>query len=752
MPAPDEPAPRDPNSASSRDADILRVCGIVAAAWLLWNSFYLWLAVGAQQHAGAVFASIISYVLFFALAALTLMRRLPRFYSIALLIMLGLGICVRAYAMFHYAWATITTDGLALCLYAADLFLRGVNPYGLDLASAYSIFHMPMTYNTPLIGGGVVGAVPYPALAFLIYIPALLAHVDPRWVEVAATLASIAVLYALAPPYLRGAAILLFFVDPSNLDIAIRSGQDILYVPALMLAAFCWTQLPAAAGAFFGVACAIKQEPWLDAPFFFLGVVMAAPSGQRLRYLARALATAIGAFAIPNAYFFITKPAAWTNGVFEPFIARHVPYGSGLVTLVLSGYVHWPPAVLTGLAAALFAALLFVAARFFGAVRNLVWLAPGLALFVAPRSLENYFVYLLPVCMASWFGTFPAAVSIKEKLAGAFLVRVRRWMPAANVLIMAAAMFGCGESPPIRVSIASAHDSRHVGYIDDVSVNIRNGSDAALSATYLMAYGQTQYLWRCEAGCEPVPPRATQTAHIAAPDFLAAIPAGTVAQVRVVNAQTGEEYNSNRFVALSPVLHLANPQLAISVNRGYVVPVAWQVDIPDVAAGSISYARSQTHGTIGITLMPTNDPVSPWTTRAIAQNYVPFDKPIAAAVSKTVLFKTDAQGAPTQFAGIEIYGDNDFVTFCWGDVADTQVKEAGGLYVVEPARSKSADLLIDLWKYARASGFPKGGTYRLSFVVGAIRPAAPLHATFSGFDLRGQSNTVRPEQFVGEAP
>lgn len=746
MSEPEQEAPT-PHTSGSRDADVLRVCGVVVSAWLLWNAYYIWVNTGTVEHADAAVVTFLAYLLFFAVSILTLQGTLPRHYSIALLSGLGIGLCMRAYAMFHYILPVITTDGLALSLYAAELFLRGVNPYGLDLTASYDIFHVPIAFNTPLIEGGVVGTMPYPALAFLSYIPALLIHVDPRWVEVGAVLASIALLYAIAPRHLRSVAILVFLVDPGSIDFSFGSVQDVLYLAPLMLAAFFWTQMPVAAGAFFGIACAIKQDPWLDAPFFFIGVIATAPAGRRIQYCVRALAAAFVAFMLPNAYFAITKPAAWAAGVFEPFIAHHVEWGAGLVNLVLSGHVHWAPVILTRIAAAVFITLLVIAALFFKHVRNLVWLAPGLTLLVAPRSLENYFIFLVPVCLASWFGSLPDAIELKERLAAALVVRARRLPLATAAVLLVAPLFGCGKEPEIHATISGAYDSHHLGFIDRVSLSVRNDSDDFLGTTYLMGYDFIQYLWRCEIGCEPVPPHATQAVVIAAPDNLAAVPAGLLAQVRIVNARTGEEYLSNRFLALTPIVHIPNPQLAIPVNRGYVVPAGWSLNVGDVVDGSISYVNGGERGTIGITLMPTKNPALMWTTRSVQQNYVPFDRPITARVSKTILFKVDAKGRPTQFAGIEIYGDNDFVTFCWGDVATTQVVESGGLYVVEPVRSSSTDLLIDLWKYARPTGFPKGATYRLSFVAAAVGPAAPLQATFSGFDLQGQSNTVEPVQF-----
>jgi len=626
-----------PHSSGSREADVLRVCGVVVSAWLLWNAFYIWANTGPVEHADAALVILAAYLLFFAFAILTLQNNLPRYYPVAILLGLCVALCMRAYAILHYVVPVITTDGLALSLYAAELFLRGINPYGLDLASAYSIFHLPIGANTPLIEGGVVGTMPYPALAFLAYIPALVLHIDPRWVEVVAVLASIALLFALAPRYLQCVAILVFLVDPGITDFSFGSVQDILYLAPLMLAAFFWTQMPATAGAFFGIACAVKQEPWLDAPFFFIGVIAAAPPARRMKYFVRALAAAFAAFMLPNAYFAITKPAAWVAGVLEPFISHHVEPGAGLVNLVLSGHVHWAPAILTRIAAGVFIALLLIAALFFGRVRNLVWLAPGLTLFAAPRSLENYFVFLLPVCLASWFGSLPDAIELKESLATGFVVRARRWLPATAAVLLIIALFGCGKEPPVHAALSGLYDTQHIGYIDRVSLTLRNDGDTVLIATYLMAYGAIQYLWRCEMGCGPVAPHATRTVVIAAPDNVAAVPAGSLAQVRVVNARTGEEYLSNRFLALTPIVHLANPTLAVPANRGYVVPAAWSLDVGDVIDGTLTYTPSGGRGRIGITLMPTKNPALTWTMSSIEQNYLPFDQPITARVSKTIL-------------------------------------------------------------------------------------------------------------------
>ena len=81
-----------------------------------------------------------------------------------------------------YLFSSITppfpTDESVFDMYAAHLFLSGLNPYNPALmANAFNYYHFRFQAFdpiTPLTTGGYVNSLTYPALSFLIFIPAVL--------------------------------------------------------------------------------------------------------------------------------------------------------------------------------------------------------------------------------------------------------------------------------------------------------------------------------------------------------------------------------------------------------------------------------------------------------------------------------------------------------------------------------------------------------------------------------------------------
>jgi uncharacterized membrane protein len=259
---------------------------------------------------------------------------------------------------------------------------------------------------THTTNGAFERELPYPALSMLFYLPADIFRFNPAWLGFAALIAAIGVLVWFAPPAWRTLAPLAFLVNGAALDTVGGFVEDIPYVLPLMIAAFFWMDAPLLASAALGLACAVKQLPWLDVPFFLIGIMATASGsfGQKFKRALIALAVTIAAFMIPNAYFALTKPLAWFHGITEPFRQPYLNDGLGVVAFNLfaaANIPRWELMLAGGLALAV---LIVIAYRWFALVRNAVWVAPGIALFFAPRSLEDYFVFLIPVCLASWFG------------------------------------------------------------------------------------------------------------------------------------------------------------------------------------------------------------------------------------------------------------------------------------------------------------------------------------------------------------
>ena len=103
----------------------------------------------------------------------------------------------------------------------------------------------------------------------------------------------------------------------------------------------------------------------------------------------------------PNLPFMIDNPAAFFDGVGAPMLGALAPYGVGFVRLGLDGpFPLLPRAFYGGLAAASFILLLAVLWRFWRRIPIGAVIFPFVPLYLAWRSLQNYFGSIPLLAMA----------------------------------------------------------------------------------------------------------------------------------------------------------------------------------------------------------------------------------------------------------------------------------------------------------------------------------------------------------------
>jgi len=404
-------------SGAPADTSLLRIGGFACSAWLIWAAYYTTLNGRAFDDLRGTLVALIVYLLFFLTAFETCLRELPKRYVVHMLGAVIGGFLALTYSTVALLNLGVRTDALALSLASGTMILHGHNPYGADLSWGFKLFPVPASEHTAFIGGGELTQINYPALAILLYLPAVAFHFDPLFVSIAGLIGAVLILVAIAPPSFRTLAPIPFLVGPDSIKFVLGSLQDVWYVLFMLPAAFAWTEAPFAAGIFLGLACSVKQQPWLAVPFFLVGFVAHRSNGENRwrRFASAAIGLTIG-FGLPNAIFALSRPHAWFSAVIQPLTAPFSAMGVGTVSLASSAAFSLPQWTLHWLPLVVLAVFLGVALRYFESVRNALWLVPGIALFFAPRSLDNYFVYLLPVCLASWFGQLPEALAWKARL------------------------------------------------------------------------------------------------------------------------------------------------------------------------------------------------------------------------------------------------------------------------------------------------------------------------------------------------
>lgn len=713
---------------------VVRFGGILATTWLLYSAYYIWAMGGDFVHPVASLLSVLLYGVFFVCGFLTFGKSLPGWYPMFIIAGLAIGVAAHVFTFLHIVNPGVESDGSALSLAAAQEVLRGQNPYAADISHAFTTFHVPKEFNTPRVDGSVVSTVPYPALSFLLYLPAVAFGIDPQALSVAAFIVAMLLLYFSAPPPLKTLAPLVFFLDPSYISYLVGV-QDILYVPAMMIAAFLWTDLPVVAGVCLGIACAIKQEPWVMAPFFLLGVLVGTSGELRRRatLTTKAAIAAIVAFAIPNLPFALTAPQQWFASSFDPFTGRMVQWGSGLYNLVFGGFVTIPRAGLTAISMSILLTLLVVAYLRFAYVRNALWLAPGLMLFAAPRSLENYFLYLVPLCLASWFGEQSEAREWKVQLLKAWQAKSM----AVGATALTLMLLGCSSAADVQVRVLRTADSSGSGYVDRLVVSVHNGSSSTIRPTYLVVVGVRQFVWPCVSGCGDIRANATRLVTIQSQDYASSLLSDVNAAVIVVNARSGQEDASPPFLAHASDVHVLNPRLRIPDDQGYTIPAGWSVNLADVANGVAVYHTNGLDGRISLTLKSSGR--EDLRKEAISTPFVPFDHGVFALVSKDVLYEGGAM--PVRYAGVAITDDEgESITYCWGNVSTMRVYASDRVYVVEPVSWPNDRLLIDTRTFRTFVHPRPDASYRLWFVIGARASQRDLKSTFSGLLVNDKDN------------
>jgi len=349
---------------------------------------------------------LVIYAIAFASLALafsssTHAEKLRDFIPVSLLVVM----LISAYVLFqiHYRGA-YRTDALAFTHYAADLFVeKGLNPYPLDLQDALYGFKVDPLYITLTPSGDISTNLAYPALHFLTFVPFVAAGLeDMRWVIFLFEIATAITLYYNAPKELRPIVLLPVFVS-ADLAIDFNAGSvtDFLWVLPMV-----WTALsmndPFRSGIFYGIACAMKQEPWIVAPFTLIWMFKLKDGSLivKVSNVMKFIGAAAVSFALPNLLFVAKDPWAWFSGVLTPASGELVLLSQGLSMLTQAGIAPLPSMFYLGTTAALFLTLVANYFVYFDKLKHLIWIFPAVTMWFSHRALQNYFMYWIPVMVA----------------------------------------------------------------------------------------------------------------------------------------------------------------------------------------------------------------------------------------------------------------------------------------------------------------------------------------------------------------
>lgn len=342
-------------------------------------------------------------------------------------------------------WTPYHNDAIALNECAARLVIQGRDPYtDLDVFACYGRLGIGPDRTTPLRGGDFadVAIYPgddqldqvwdqrasgigtneefvwrpsYPALSFLLIVPAVAIGLDTNYLYVACLLVAMALVIARAPRTLRPFFLTALLGSASLAAFTVGGSSDLLYALPLVVA---WMYRDRKwAGVPLGIALATKQIAWFFAPFWIIATV----TEKGWRAAGRDLAIAAGIFAVTNLPFIVHDADAWVRGVLTPAIEPMFARGAGLIFLFTHGALPLGPAfAYTALEALAGIICLVIAWRTRRTSPELGAVLAIVPLFFAWRSLFSYF-FLLPLFALAAVARMPLgelAIERARKLGG----------------------------------------------------------------------------------------------------------------------------------------------------------------------------------------------------------------------------------------------------------------------------------------------------------------------------------------------
>ena len=396
----------------------------------------------------------------------------------------------------HGGWGYIT-DELAYDQAAASSLLHGANPYPQDFTWALHAYGVAAG-STMQLQGTPVPYIAYPSLSFLLYVPAVAVFgarsaagslVDLLAWGVAGWL----LWRTLGEPLRQWVPVLVLL--PVFVGLVAGDLTDPLFIPFEIVALTGWDRFtdrslprrwrwlgPVA----LGLACAIKQQPWLLVPFLVIGISIEARR-QRLpwqRFAAEYLAIVGVAFLIPNLPFIVWDPHAWLQRVTLPVSGGLVPMGLGPAGLMRPFAIGGGNLSLFSVATVFaLAGAIALYVRQYSTLRRILPLLPVAALFVSARSFESYLVFCIPALVIN-------AATLRPWPAHAPATNGKRLMRLAGPLCLSVAAVAATAAlfvpAPLRLTVTSAAVN---GSQLRVAATVHNAAGRVIDPNFFLASG-----------------------------------------------------------------------------------------------------------------------------------------------------------------------------------------------------------------------------------------------------------------------
>lgn len=195
------------------------------------------------------------------------------------------------------------------------------------------------------------------------------------------------------------------------INFTASSVSDMLWVLPLVLVAFTIDKKPILSGVLYGIACAMKQPPWLLAPFIIIYLVRSQHTEEtriKLLRIAKFVGPALALFFLVNLPFAFGDALGWFRNVVTPVTTDLVILSQGPAVLSQVGLIDVGRAFYTILTIGVLVVLVTNYYIYFKQLRYVVWILPGVILWFSYRTLTSYVIYWIPLMLVSlilWYNS-----------------------------------------------------------------------------------------------------------------------------------------------------------------------------------------------------------------------------------------------------------------------------------------------------------------------------------------------------------
>lgn len=642
----------------------------------------------------------------------------------------------------------LASDGALFAQFSVESLLAGHNPYAVSMQGAFAAHHVDIipTYR---IDGTAVLELSYPAMSFLAFVPqVLLGLTNLDLTSLVALLVTMLWLIKQSPAELKWLPLLLLW---ANWDIvAFSSGGvfDILWVlPTLLSMQALATSRPAAAGALYGLACAVKQTPWFIAPFVLFSLWMDAKEHpQRTRSIVRFVGPAVASFVAINLPFIIADGTAWLKGVLTPVVGGVplVELGCGPVLFDIAGLTQQPRTFFALLTLLGLMVLSVAYALWYGRLKWLAWSAPILVLWLNYRSPQNYYVFFLMTAYLGVILKFRQTRTTEVQRHGlpwfAGTVAASLVIAVVGARTLSAKVFLNAE-----IRIGALRDTDALLRVSEMDVEVRNLEERPITPSFGIVHSSrpTPVYWDVIEGPERIQPGQDTLYRLAAPRASATIP--LQGSVRVSVFDHGTERRASAFHdggRHSRTASLANPTFArwVSDEFEHETPFLWR---PDGFHPSAQATRFDAQTGAGLRLQTA--------TRTIAMHQMIEAAPSTIVIDATpvTLVDTDTALAAQPSTGVEIDAGSLCLKLVFADAAKPS-EAVGSCHVVylpgEPGRrfrnETSMAQIVDS-KLAAELAATRGPVRVAAFATASPHSTIAPEVVFHELAVRG-SDVSRP--------